>query len=331
MTAPDGWYWTYLSPKRRLRVSAGLAPHYVLHFTLRPYRRHVPRGSLPDPAAYLRGRHAAATLDVWIGQLLRAYPSVAGYTVRKESGSLAVHYIRLMAVLNREYEHRLATGKTLQLNQVIKDPLVALRIAEWETFASRYTKDSAIIEFMSSDDLVADYNAYIAITTRAGFTVSPVLQIESIRLDSGGYLKRLARLLDGFNERRSEPLVLEEFFQLGMVAKFADELADLATDYAEDRYNLLLALLGQHPREQAGVMMHLDRGLPIPVYRLLECAPQAFGKFSSMFEDYYKNLRPLKLRQICDMTMLRTVGGPKKRQSAKAKQHVSEPPSQPWR
>jgi len=303
----------------------------MLHLTLRPYRKDIPPVSPPGAMVRLRGRHAAASLDVWVGQLLDAYPKVAGYDARKESGELAIHYIRLMAVLNREYEHRLATGKALQLEQVAKDPLVVAQIAEWERFTARYTRDRAVVNFMASDDLSADYNSYIAITTQADFSTSPALQIESIRLDSGGYLMRLARLIDSFNDRRSERRELEEFFHLGMAAKFADELADLATDHAEGRYNLLLALLDQHPAERAHVILLLERASPLPVSRWRECAPQTFADFSGMFQRYYQRLRSRELRRICDVSMLRAVRGPKKRQSARAQQHVSERPSQAWR
>jgi hypothetical protein len=324
-------YWEYLSATRRLQTLTPLIPGYMLHLTLRPYRKGLAAAPLPSAAARLRGRHAAASLDVWVDQLLSAYPKVAGYKVRRESGPLAIRYIRLMAALNREYEHRLATGQTLRLEQAIEAPLVADQIGEWEQFTAQYTQDPVVVKFMSGDDLVGDYNRYIAVTTQANFTTNLSLQIESIRLDSGGYLARLARLIDSFNERQSEPDVLEEFFLLGMAAKFADELADLATDRAEGRYNLLHALLYQHPKEHAGVMFRLERALPLPVSWWQECAPRSFGQFSRMFEGYYRRLRSPELQRICDATMLRALRGPKKHQSARVQQHVSEPPRDSWR
>lgn len=326
----DWSYWKYLS-SRRLRTLTRMIPGYVLHLTARPYREQIPVASPQGLAARLSGRHAAASLDAWVGQLLSAYPRVAGYSVKKQSGQLAIHYIRLAAALNREYEHRLATRKSLRLEQLVKDQVVAARIAEWERFTARYTQDSAVVNFMSGDDVIADYDSYVSITTQPDFSTSPALQIESIRLDSGGYLMRLARLIDRFNSTQADPGAPAEFFHLGMAAKFADELADLATDYAEGRYNLLLALLSQQPDESAGVMVRLAHGLPTPVSWWLEFAPQTFGEFSRMFNSYYSSLRSQELRRICDVSMLRALGGPKKRQSARAWQHVSERPSVSWR
>jgi hypothetical protein len=308
-----------------------MIPGYMLHFTVRPYREQITAAFPHGLPARLSGRHAAASLDAWVGQLLSAYPEVAGYSVKKGSGQLAIHYIRIAAALNREYEHRLATGKSLRLEQLLKDQIVASRLAEWERFTARYTRDRAVVRFMSGDDVIADYDNYVSVTTRTDFSINPALQIESIKLDSGGYLTRLARLIDRFNQRHANPGAPAEFFQLGMAAKFADELADLATDQAEGRYNLLLALLSQHPDESADVMVRLVNGLPIPISWWLEFAPQTFAEFSSLFDGYYSSLRSQQLRRICDVSMLRALGGPKKRQSARARQHVSERPSPSWR
>jgi hypothetical protein len=236
-----------------------------------------------------------------------------------------------MAALNREYEHRLATGQTLRLREVAANALVATHIDAWEQFTARYTREPAVINFLSCDDLAADYDRYVAVTTRADFNTNVKLQIESIRLDSGGYLARLVRLVGQFNDRRPEPGILEEFVHLGMAAKFADELADLATDHSEGRYNLLLALLQHDPEERAGVMLRLERSLPMPVSWWLEYAPRSFERFTTMYEGYYRRLRSPELRRICDATMLRALRGPKRRQSARAAQHVSESPRDSWR
>ena len=327
---PGGWYWKYLSPQRRVRVLAQIVPCYVLHLTRRSYRKDLPKASLPSVADRLSSRHAAAALDVWVHQFLSAYPNVVGYRPRKESGELAICYMRFAASLNREYEYRLAAGQSLSLDRLLEDPLVAARIAEWEQFTARYTRDRVVVEFMAQDDVIADYDSYVSITTQPGFDTDPGLQIESIRLDSGGYLSRLARLVDRFNERPSVPRALDAFFHLGMAAKLADELADLATDYAEGRYNFLLALLHQCPGERADVISRLDRALPIPVSWWTAHAPRAFGEFSQTFEAYYRSLRSAELRRICDLTMLRAVRGPRTHSSTNTR-HVSERPAQSWR
>lgn len=327
---PGGWYWEYLSPRRRWQLLAQVVPCYAFHLTCRPYRKGLPKVQLPSRSDRLSSRHAAAALDAWVHQLLKVYPSVVGYRARKESGQLAICYMRFAASLNREYEYRLATGQPLDLEQLLDDPLVALRIAEWKQFAARHTRDRAVIEFMVQDDVTADYDSYVSITTQPGFDTDRGLQIESIRLDSGGYLSRLARLIDRFNERNSAPLAFEGFFHLGMAAKLADELADLAADYIEGRYNLLLALLHQCPGERADVITRMDHGLPIPVSWWIERAPQTFGEFSQIFESYYRILRSEELRRMCDITMLRAVRGSRTHPGPNTR-HVSERPSQSWR
>jgi hypothetical protein len=326
-----GSYWDYLSSTESLLLLGPLIPRYMIHFTLRPYRRSLPAAPHRDIAARLNGRHSAASLDTWVDRLLRFYPEVAGYSVKRDSGELAIHYMRLAAALNREYEHRLATGKSLRLDQLLNEPLVSSRLMEWERFTKKHTEDSNVVNFMLGDDVISDYDSYVSITTQPGFATDPDLQIQSIRLDSGGYLMRLARLIDMFNGRQAGPGAPKEYFNLGVAAKFADELADLAIDRSEGRYNLVLALLNKHPDEHSLVTARLECALPIPVGWWLEFAPQTFKEFSVMFQSYYDGLRSRELRRICDASMLRARRGPKLRQSARAWQHVSEPPSQPWR
>jgi hypothetical protein len=331
MTASSehGWYWAYLSRRRQLGILARAIPRYLLHLMLRPYRKGLPREPLPDLSTRFRAQHAAAALDVWVNQLVRAYPGVSGRSANRVLGRLTVRYMRLLAVFNREYEHRLATGQPLDLAQICAVPLVALRLAEWEEFTRQYTSEPDVIHFLSTDAVADDYAAYVAVTTQPGFDSDPALQVNSIRLDSGGYLTYLGKLIDHVSDRPSDPTTLADLFQLGMAAKLADDLADLQADYAEERYNLLLALLASHPTEMAAVSWRLDHGIPISVGQWHESAPATFRDFSRMFEGHYLSLRSKKLRRLCDLTVLRAVHGtgPSKGNG----QHVSERPAAPWR
>jgi hypothetical protein len=72
-------YWDRLSGTRRLQLLTQLVPIYVLHLTLRPYRRRLGQAPLPTAAARARAHHAAAALDAWVHQLLDAYSKLAGF------------------------------------------------------------------------------------------------------------------------------------------------------------------------------------------------------------------------------------------------------------
>jgi hypothetical protein len=325
----DGWYWAYLSQRRQLGILARIMPRYLLHLMLRPYRKGLPREPSPHISTRLRAYHAAAALDVWVDQFLRAYPGVSRRSASRVLGRLAVRYMRLLAVFNNEYEHRLATGQSLDLAQICAVPLVASRLAEWEEFTARHTREPGVIHFLSTDAVADDYAAYVAATTQPGFDSDPALQVDSIRLDSGGYLTYLGRLIDRVSDRPSDPVTLADLCQLGMAAKLADDLADLQADYTQGRYNLLLALLAHHPIEMAAVTWQLDHAMPISVGQWRESAPATFGDFSRIFEGHYLSLRSQQLRRLCDLTVLRAVRGAKP--SKVNGQHVSESPAAPWR
>jgi hypothetical protein len=319
------------SQARRFQLALQLAPIYLLHFILRPYRKGLAGPAARRLADRIRARNSATALDAWVHALLRAYSKLTGVRLSKESGRLAIRYMRLMAAMNREFEYRLATGQTVQLERVLAQPLVASHVDEWRRFTARHSRDPAIIDFLSHGELVDDYDRYVAVTTQKGFTGSIDLQLESIWLDSGGYLARLVRLVGEFSGRPTTPDVLEEFRTLGMAAKFADEFADLVTDHAEGRYNLLLTLLRQEPAEHAAVLTSLEQSLPLPHQWWLAQAPRSFGRFFAMYAEHYGRLRSPRLRGICDVTTLRTTRGPKRQQSARLGQRVTEAPRESWR
>jgi hypothetical protein len=331
MTAPgqDGWYWTYLSRQRQFGIVACIIPRYLLHLILRPYRKGLPREPLTEMSTRLRARHAAAALDVWVHQLLRAYPGASAGSVNRGLGCLAIRYMRVLAVFNREYEHRLATGQSLDLAEICAVPLVASRLSEWEEFTTRYTREPNVVRFLSTDAVADDYAAYVAVTTRPGFDSDLALQVDSIRLDSGGYLTYLGKMIDHVGGWPSDPAMLADLFQLGMAAKLVDDLADFQADHAEGRYNLLLALLSHHPAEMEAVTRLLDNAAPISIAQWRESAPATFRDFSRMFENHYQSMRSRRLQRLCDLTVLRAVRGAKP--SKGNQQHVSESPAAPWR
>ncbi|MGW5151869.1 hypothetical protein [Rhodococcus koreensis] len=320
-----------MSRTRRFQLVAPLVPAYVLHLTLRPYRRDLTEPRAPSLAGRIRARNSAAALDAWVHTLIHAYSKLAGIRLRKESGHLAIRYMRLMAAINREFEYRLSTDQTVRLECVLAQSLVASHVDQWRRFTTRHSRDLSIIDFLSQSELIDDYDRYVAVTTQDGFPSSIDLHLESIWLDSGGYLARLVRLIGEFSGRPTAPDVLAEFRTLGMAAKFADDFADLATDHAEGRYNLLLTLLQQEPAEHAAVMSSLERSLPLQPQWWLAHAPRSFGRFSAMYEEHYTRLRSPRLRRICDVTTLRAARGPRPQQNARPGQHVTEPPCESWR
>ena len=114
--------------------------------------------------------------------MLDAYSVVTRSRLRKESGPLAVRYIRLMAAMNREYEYRLATRRPLQLDELCATPIVAAGIQEWERYCASYACRPEVVDFLACKDFTRDYADYVTVTTREGFDTDVGLQVESISL-----------------------------------------------------------------------------------------------------------------------------------------------------
>ncbi|WP_433684714.1 hypothetical protein [Nocardia sp. CA-119907] len=315
----------------RFQLAIRLIPAYALHATLHPYRRDLDEPQAALRIDRIRARNSAAALDAWVQLLIGAYSNRVGAQARRESGRLAIRYIRLMAAMNREFEYRLATGQSVQLASVLSQPLVAECAMDWRRFTAQHSRNPAIIDFLEQRDLIDDYASYVAVTTRDEFGSSADLQLESMRLDSGGYLARLVRLIGEFSELPTTPDVLREFRTLGLAAKLADDFADLATDSAEGRYNLLLTLLAAEPAEHAAVTAALANSERLRPRWWQSNAPRSFGTFSAMYERHYAEIESRSLQVICDLTMLHAARGPRPRQNSRPGQHVTEPPCESWR
>jgi hypothetical protein len=313
-----------LPPLRRLHLSARFVPSYVWHLTVRPYRRRSP---VERPGA----PHAAAALDAWVGHLLATVRRLTAAPGGSVAGALVVHYMRLLSALNREFEYRLATGRPLGLTQLRSAPVVTGPLQEWNAFAEAQTACDAIVDFLDRADFVTDYAAYVEVTTAPEFTTDVDLQLESIVLDSGGYLARVVRLVCELGGHPPDSGVLQQFRAAGVAAKLTDEFTDLITDRREGRYNLLWTLLRHEPAELERVELRMADGAPMPVAWWRTAAPRSLGRLADLYERSLGEIDSAALRVVCDLTLLRALNGPRPRQTTRPAQHVTEPPMEAWR
>jgi hypothetical protein len=330
MTASDETYWARLDSTYRATTALRLAPSYVRHLVVRPYRRDL----AVRPASRSerrRGRLAAAALDTWVGGFLGAFGDMSGLRLDSQSGSLAIRYIRLMAAINKEFEHRLATGKSLALPEILCDPIVQRCHRDWEKYTRRHGHPFHVVGFMDLPDFMDDYSQYVSITSRPGFKMDAQSQFESILLDSGGYLARLARTVA--QARGSDPgeSTLRACFNLGVAAKFADELVDVCSDHVEGRYNLLLAILTTRSVEYRAFVQAQENQAPLTVEWWCSYAADTFAEFTQEFLRYYRQVGSAEFERLCDLAMLRCLNGSSQRPTARATRIVTEPPVEPWR
>jgi hypothetical protein len=331
MTASEERYWSHLGATSRVTTALRVAPAYAWHLVVKPYRRDLPIGHLASGSERWRGRHAGAALDMWVASFLGAFGDMAGLRLDRQSGSLAIRYIRLMAAINKEFEHRLAAAKSLALPEILSNPVVKRCHREWEDYATRRMLPADVVSFMNLPDFVDDYSHYVSVTTRPGFEVDVQSQLESILLDSGGYLTRLARLVAESRGGKPREVVLRSCFNLGVAAKFADDLADVRADHREGRYNLLLALLTAEPTEHKA-FVHADKHqAPLTVDWWCAFAPGSFAEFTREFLRYYRQIGSAGFETLCDLAMLRCLNGSSQRPTTRATRTVTEPPLDPWR
>ena len=307
-------YWDGPMGARRRDVILHMLPTYVSHMA-------VPR-KWDGTRTGLRGRHAAALFDSCVDQLLRAYGELTGITLRAGTSRMVILYMGMLSAFNREYEYRLATSRSLELTKVLEAPHVFAYRSRWTAFTP------VAAGFWTRPDVVADYARYVQLTTASGFAEDPAAQLESIDLDSAGYLGYLAELIGTFHNRPADREVIRQFRHFGTAAKLADELCDLLPDYREGRYNLLLAWASQDAHETRKLRTRLNGGQPAGPAWWMGHAPHTFAAFTTEFDRHYRAVTSRPLHRLCDAGILRPA---RTTPAARDLRPVFRPPQEAWR
>jgi hypothetical protein len=324
-------YWPTLTPKRCLHLAAHFLPRIAWQLVLRPNRRDMPPPPGSGAPGWLRRHTAAAAFDVCLQELVDGYARLAGHRLRPETGPLMVLYMRTMSAFNKEYEHRLATGRSLALSAVLADPLVAGCLAQWTEFTTRHGADPAVVSFLSGPEVSRRYRRYVEITSRPDFPTDAGAQIASIELDSGYYLAFLARLVGLFHHRPPGEGTLADFTNFGLAGKLADDLLDVQTDHIQGRYNLMLAMLHGNQSELARVTRQLTARASVPASWWAAAAPCTFRRYTELFDTCYRRIGSPELRRACDASMVRALRRGIRLPRGRNERHVSQAPVSAWR
>jgi hypothetical protein len=292
---------------RRIHVLLALAPVYLRHLLIGPYRRRLSLALWPAGSCAVRPGIAAAGFDTCVELILRAYRQLAGHELRSETGAFVLLFMRLVAALDEAYESRLGARLSLSWLDVLHDHRVASYHRQWLIFTTRMGACQPIVRFMQRPDVAVDYQRYVAITTKPSFATDFHSQLESMRLDSGGYLAYLAELIALFNDRQPIPDVLREFSNFGMAGKIVDDLVDLYDDYSRGRHNLLWAISAGDAAESEYLLTLRRKRSKVLVADWQAKAPKSFDVYAYCLHSYYQQLRSDELRLCCQASLFRAL------------------------
>ena len=303
----DSSVQTPLSGASRTHVLLALAPLYLKHLLIYPYRRALSAVLGPATTGALRRDTATAGFDTCVELILRGYRQLAGHGLRSETGAFVLLFMRLVAALDESYEARLGTQQSLILPDVLHDDRVATHHRQWVTYTTHLGASQPVVRFMERPDVLIDYQRYVTITTRPSFATEVRSQLESMDLDSGRYLAYLAELIALFHNRQPAPVLLRDFSNFGMAGKIADDLVDLYDDYSRGRSNLLLAINADDSAE-AEYLLALRRGRSKVLVKDWQAkAPKSFEAYAHCFHRFYQQIHSNDLRLCCQASLLRAL------------------------
>ncbi|WP_433722481.1 hypothetical protein ACQP0C_21655 [Nocardia sp. CA-129566] len=263
--------------------------------------------------------------------ILDGFAAANGCSLGFGTGRIAVAYMRMLSAFNREFEYRLATDNSLEIQEILDSEFVRAFVLEWEACTAECSDDPAVVRFMFRPDVAERYRDYIGLVTDADLATSVEAQLASIALDSGIYLVYLAELIGRVNRIPVAAAVSEEFRALGMAAKLADEIVDLGSDLAEGRYNLFAAHLHARPSDDDAVRRRLRSPRALTTDWLRENIPDTFTAYMTLFDHHYAALSTPQLRIVCDASMFRAAQGIRAVPRSRECSHVTMPPGQSWR
>jgi len=313
-----------LRKKRRVLV-LGRAPLFMRHLLYQVYR-----DTARSTAQGWVARFSAAGFDTAVSGIIRGFTECTGTPAHPHSGRGVVMFMRMVAAFNLEIENRAYTHNDLEIKAVCARPLVQSKINDWEYCCRTLGLDMKYANFWDRDDVKADYTRYIDLITSDNIGASFGKQIESIELDSGTYMAYLFKILGALAGAEPQKHSLEQAWNFGIAAKLVDDIVDFAVDLAEGRYNLLIAGLSTDHIKENAVMRHVRQHGSVPLAAWGTLAPDVISVVLKRYTQHYEILTSGSLRDICDLSLSRTLRG-RRLPHSRMLRHVGVQPEEGWR
>jgi hypothetical protein len=272
---------------------ARFLPYYIRHVILLTYRGHRPLDKVRELVMTPARCHQTAVYDAVLELMLKGYAELAGYSLRPETGRIAVLLTRIGFAFDDEYERRQARQESREFEEVLHSPQVAKRVLEWRHFMQRFDVYGDIKDFLMC--FVASLHTEYAAEDARGQTDFDTL-LRRAELDSGGLLIALVHVVAKFHEVPPKSELLSQFSSLGVIGKLADDVIDFSSDLAGGRPNLLQLLAKEDEREYIKAIDSAALGKPLSARWWRRNCPRAYTDLASLYEKHQNNLTSKWLR-----------------------------------
>jgi hypothetical protein len=297
---------SYVSGFGRLRILfliLRLLPFALRQATKRQFFVNIPEVDYEIPGERLKPRMRMLVWSIMYAMLLRTYTDSARTHLRRGSQ----HVLFLMVDLIKGLDDSLDGLGSLSESDALASPLFVTQ----KDYLSRYLRLSGssqpVVSFLKNR-FSANYATYIehlrvARETRSFEDVLKVIEIDSLWLT---YVMEVVAIYNG-------PRVTEEaradYYRLGVVGKFADDMYDAPQDFLTNDVNLLLSLAKEHGLDQQRLAAAVAEGCRIDLAWWRANCPTAINDYYDHVESFVRAVRSPRVRLICDLVVGRAVVG----------------------
>jgi hypothetical protein len=273
----------------------GFAPWYLKHLFAQSYRRLSLWGNLRELFTHLKRRHRIALYDGVMNLILNGYSALAGVSLRRTSGQIAVVIARLAFAFDDEHERRCVSGESLAFEDVFAGSQVQDALHDWRDFMRQFPEYPAIRDYLNGF-VRSLYAAYTADGHPPSATADFRQLVRAATLDSGGFLMTVVQVVALSQGTELADSARDQFSSVGVLGKAADDMIDFRADAAAGRPNLLGALVAETPSEHAVVRDASAQGVRMNTVWWRKQCPATFATYLAECAELYATLDTRWLR-----------------------------------
>lgn len=293
--------------RQYLNLSRLLAPYYFRHFTRRPYRQSVPAINYEYPQVNTHKRIRESLYDAMYNVMLDGYVEIAKLDLRTETGLMLNLLIDLTKHLD-EYLDDESTDRHAEIKEILEFPKVK---KPYETFCDYTEMCGCSKPVMSHLSCLfsSHFKDYLGVLKKANNTRKFEDIIEAGKIDTGIWLSSVVEVVRLFNAHEPNNNVNHNFYYLGLVGKFADDMVDIKRDIRRDRINLLYALVSQNSNELDNLNAVIKSGDKLGIRWWRKYCPVSFAGYYGHINEYYNQITSHKIRITGNLLLLPAVTG----------------------
>jgi len=253
-------------------------------------------------------RRIEALIDAMIHIMMRGYAELTGRPLGLSTGQLLLFLGRIAKSVDEIFEKRLHDDASLDLTDVMADPSVREQIDVLQAYLDLSGRRPVVMERLQAL-YATHYPAYAQRLSRKEHEWQFAEVLDSAHFDSGTMVRAMLETVALFNGHPPADGGLEEFYEVGMIGKFADDMIDLERDIRLGAPNLVYALVQQHPFElhalEAGIQSHDRRN---SAWWQRSC-PITYAEIFEMISRYSSRVNAPHLKLACDLCLVPPVIG----------------------